>query len=562
MSDQQSATNQPEQTTPAPTSNREKVILALQAIGIGLLFALGIGLFKLTQHPQFQAFYLGLDQMRTPLAVLALTLLSLVGAAIWIRPRFQTVATVTAGLFVLFIALSWVVRIDSFYGGMVPRFAWRWSPTAEERFAQFQTEQATQQDDEPAMIDLTPTAADFPGFLGRAARDGVIDGVALETDWSAHAPRELWRHPVGLGWGGFSVAGQAAITQEQRGEEEAIVCYDLKTGREIWAYTSPVRFVDEHGDGPRANPTIVAGRVYCMGATGLLTCLNGADGTKIWDAQTLNDPQSQNLLWGMSGSPLVIDGKVIVTPGGAAGRSIVAYDAEDGTELFSGGDDPAGYASPVQVSMAGKNIYLSFNGAGLRGFDEAGKPLWLHPWLTQGESQRVNVAQPIVLNSFDGAAENAGHVVISSGYGMGAALLRVTHEGDQWSVEEVWRSRHLKSKMSNFVQRDGFLYGMDNGIMACVDAVTGKRKWKQGRYGHGQLLLVGDVLLVQAESGEVALVQASPEGHNELARLEALSDKTWNNATLAGNILLIRNDREAAAYELPLRQNQDLATTR
>lgn len=560
MSEQTTQGTTPPAETP-PTTTAAKIVLALQAVGIGVLIAIVVSLARLAQHPEFQAFYLGLDQMRTPLIAGGLALVVVIASLIWIRPKSRTVLTAAAVLFVMFLGLKSVLRIESFSGGMVPRFAWRWTPTAEEQFAEFQSQHAAEAAETAEVasgIDVVARANDYTTFLG-TARDGVINNIALETDWSAYPPRELWRHPVGLGWGGFSVSGDAAITQEQRGEEEAVVCYDLKTGREEWVSSNTQRFVDTHGDGPRANPTIVDGRVYTMGALGQLSCINGANGAAIWTQNALADPASQNILWGMSGSPLVVENRVIVTPGGGAGRAIVAYDAAQGDELFHGGDDPAGYASPALVQLAGQTQFLSFNGAGLRGFDEQGQPLWLHPWLTQGESQRVNVAQPIVVEGLGEDAANVGHVLVSSGYGTGAALLRITHENDQWQVTEVWRNRNLKSKMSNFVVHGGFVYGMDNGIMTCLDVRTGDRQWKKGRYGHGQILLVGDVLLVQSESGEVVLVEATPEEHHKLATLSALGDKTWNHPTLSGNILIVRNDREAAAFELPLRQANDVA---
>ncbi len=535
-----------------------KFVLAMQAIGIGLVIAAIVTVIRLIQHPQFRSVYLGLDQMRTPLVAIGVAVLALAGFVIWYRPNLRTLAVGAAVLLVVGLGARSLIRIDSYYGGMLPRFTWRWAPTAEEQFAAYLEEQPQASDASPTAIELQESKHDYATFLG-PNRDGILNAIDLETDWSAHPPRELWRHPVGLGWGGFAVVGQAAITQEQRGDEEAVVCYDLKTGRQLWTYSSPVRFEDEHGDGPRANPTVANGRVYTIGATGLLTCLDGSNGKMIWQQETLSDPKTQNILWGMSGSPLVIGDRVIVTPGGGAGRALVAYDADDGRELFSGGDDPSAYSSPAQVDLAGQKQFLSFNGAGLRGFDEQGQPLWLHAWLTQGESQRVNVAQPIVVQDFDPASHDAGYVLISSGYGMGAALLRISREDDTWRTEEVWRSKQLKAKMSNFVVHDGFVYGLDNGILTCLDARTGKRNWKRGRYGHGQLLLVGDVLLIQAESGEVVLAAANPESYQEWSRLAALQDKTWNNATLAGNILVVRNDREAAAFELPLRSESSLA---
>ncbi len=540
-----------------PTSGWAKFVMALQAIGVGILIAAVVTIFKLAQHPQFRV-YLGLDQMRTPLMVIGLILIAVVGFIVWYRPKLQSLIGAAAVMLVLFVGLKYLVRIDSYYGGMIPRFTWRWTPTAEERFAAYLTQQTPENVETPPEVSLQSGKHDFANFLG-ANRDGVIEDVQLDADWSARPPQELWRHPVGLGWGGFAVAGQAAITQEQRGPDEAVVCYDLKTGQELWVHTSAVRFHDEHGDGPRANPTVVDGRVYTMGATGLLTCLDGSTGKLIWQQQTIKDPETQNILWGMSGSPLVVEDLVVVTPGGGTDRALVAYQTADGREVFSGGDDPAAYSSPTRVQLAGQQQYLSFNGSGLRGFDAQGKPLWLHSWLTQGEKQRVNVAQPLAVTGLGPENDDVGYVLISSGYGMGAALLRISHDQETWQVAEVWKSRQLKSKMSNFVVRDGFIYGMDNGILTCLDLQSGKRKWKNGRYGHGQLLLVGDVLLIQAESGEVVLVNADPQSYQELARFTALTDKTWNNAALAGNILVVRNDREAAAFELPLRQESNLA---
>ena len=338
---------------PAPTTTGAKIVLALQAIGIGIAIAVVVCVARLAQHPEFQAFYLGLDQMRTPLIVLGLALLALIVGMIWYRPKFQTVLAASAAMFVLFLAAKSVIRIESFSGGMVPRFAWRWTPTAEEQFAEFQAQHsAAEAADVSPAIDVAARPTDYTTFLG-PARDGVIQDVALETDWSAHPPRELWRHPVGLGWGGFSVSGDAAITQEQRGEEEAVVCYDLKTGREVWVHSQPARFVDTHGDGPRANPTIVDGRVYTIGATGVVTCLNAVDGRLVWTQNALSDPAKQNILWGMSGSPLVIDDKVVVTPGGGEGRALVAYDTSDGRELFHDGDDSAGYTWPPRFRRRG-----------------------------------------------------------------------------------------------------------------------------------------------------------------------------------------------------------------
>jgi len=498
--------------------------------------------------------YTGLDALRWLFGGVLVGIVALGSWAYWVRPSRRTVVTLLATLLAVGIISGIAFRFEGTYGNLLPRVVWRWSPSADGQWAAYAAHRDGLPDTKPSKepaINLAPTEHDFPGFLG-PTRDGNITNVRLARDWDSHPPRELWRHPIGLGWGSFSVVGDFAFTQEQRGLIEAVVCYELRTGRERWSHGEAIRFSASHGDGPRATPTIVDGRVYVMGATGLLTCLDGATAKVIWEQQALADPVTQNLVWGMSGSPLVVDDAVIVTAGGSPGRSLVAYHREDGSFLWSGGDDMAAYASPLLVDLAGRPQILNFNGEGLRGHNAAdGAPLWLHPWITQG-SMRVNIAQPLVVTPFAQPAANEGFVLISSGYSVGVALVRITAIGSDWQIEEVWRNKEIESKLSNLVVHENYIYGLDNGVLACVDLRDGRRAWKRGRYGHGQLLLVDDLILLQAESGEIALVEATPDEHRELSRRPALSDKTWNQPTLAGNVLLVRNDREAVAFEIPL----------
>ncbi len=536
---------------PPPLSTRAKVVLLAKAGGLGLLLAVTITVVDTLRRMDLRPILLGLDGLRLPLAVAGLALLAGVLALCYFRPRLRTLALAITAVGMLSALLLYCFRIESFYGNLVPRFTWRWAPTAEEKFVAYLAEQSTRTDQvvPPLPMDVRFSGHDHPQLLG-PTRDGRIENVRLDARWDLHPPRPLWRHPVGLGWAGFAVVGDLAVTQEQRAERECVVGYDLHTGEQRWVHADPVRFRDEHGDGPRATPAIDQGHVYTLGATGLLNCLDAVTGELIWQQATLEDPDRDNLLWGMSGSPLLYQSWVIVSPGAGPGRSVMAFDRSSGRLAWSGGDDPAAYAAPTVLSTREGDQLLCFNGAGLRGFSFTGEPLWLAPWVTQGDRQRVNVAQPIALPA---PADAAADVLISSGYSMGAARIRVRCDQGQWSAEPLWHSRALKSKMSNFVVHDGYAYGMDNGVLTCIETQSGQRQWKRGRYGHGQLLLIHDVLLIHAESGDLVLVQADPSAYHELARMEALADKTWNHPALAGNILVIRNDREAAAYELPVR---------
>ncbi len=546
----------------SPVEKCSPWLLFAMPIGFGVALGIVISIVRGLQEVDTRSIYLGLDGMRMPIAVALFSLIFTLVAMLLLRPKLKTLVLMAIAFSLVGCTIFSFVRVESFYGNMLPRLAWRWTPTAEEQVNVFLTTASKSSADvQPITRLFEATNHDFPQFLGPQRNASVVN-VRLASDWITRPPKVLWRHPVGLGWSSFAVVGGAAITLEQRGASECSVCYNVRSGEEIWCHSEPLRFEDEHGDGPRSTPTIWGDRVLCMGATGLLTCLQLQTGELLWKQATLENPEEQNLLWGMSGSPLIYDQQVVVTPGAGSGASAKSFQLASGNEVWRSGDDPAGYASPIEVEMGGERQILSFNGAGLCSYAIDGTPLWLHPWLTQGESQRVNVAQPVVLpNPTVGSqrerANQPARVLISSGYDNGTAMLEVTRTGDDWKVREVWLSKHLKSKMSNFVVHEDYIYGLDNGILACIDLVDGQRTWKRGRYGHGQMLLVGDKLLIQAETGEIVLVAANPNAHMELAKFNALFSKTWNNLALAGNILVVRNDREAAAFELPVELSGD-----
>ncbi len=438
----------------------------------------------------------------------------------------------------LIIGLAQLLRFDGTADGSgTVKLAWKWAPKKDGNVTGFKTVAA-----KAASPQLTN---DFPGFLG-ADRRGILPNVAFDPNWSSRPPKEIWRQQVGLGWSAFAISGERAITQEQRGAAELVVCYDLTSGGVFWAHTNLVRFSEAlGGDGPRSTPTIADGRVYALGATGILDCLDLASGRLIWSRDTLQENQLPNLIWAKSCAPLLVDDLVIVSGGMTNGSSLLAYKRENGAPAWRAGQDKASYSSPTLATLAGKPQILSINAASVTGHDPAtGRILWDYTW---GTDKWPKCAQPLLLEG--------DRVFISAGYGLGCVMLQVKNiSDDKFSVSELWKNRSMKSQFSNIVVRDGFLYGLDDGILACVDLKTGERKWKDGRYGHGQVLLAGDVLLVQTEPGPVVLVEAKPSEFHEIARLDALRAKTWNVPAIAGDFLLVRNDQEAVCYQLPVAQ--------
>jgi outer membrane protein assembly factor BamB len=282
------------------------------------------------------------------------------------------------------------------------------------------------------------------------------------------------------------------------------------------------------------------GRVYALGAEGELRCLDAATGKVVWNKNILADNGASNLPWGMAASPLIIDDKLIVLPGGANGRSVVAYDRLSGNRIWSALDDKAAYAAPILAELAGRRQVLVMAAARAVGLaPEDGRLLWEYPWTTQ---HGINATEPVIV------APN--RVFLSSGYGQGAAVVELTPDGERFKAAAVWSNNRMKTKFNGPVLHEGHIYGLDEGILACIDAQTGDLKWKGGRYGYGQLLLASGRLIVLAEDGDLVLVRATPERHDELSRFHAINGKTWNYPAIADGVLLVRNETQMAAFRI------------
>src|SRR5262245_3475838 len=384
------------------------------------------------------------------------------------------------------------------------------------------------------------TAASWPGFRG-PERDGVIHGVKIDTDWAKSKPVELWRRPVGPGWSSFAVHGRLIYTQEQRGADEVVSCYDLNTGAPVWKHKDAVRFYESNaGAGPRATPIFSNGRVYTFGATGLLNAFDARSGSVVWSRNAASDTQTKIPDWGFASSPIVVGDKVIVATAG----TLAAYDSGAGNQRWQGSAGRGGYSSPQLATIGGVAQILLLNGEGAISVDPSdGKLLWKYEWNIDG------IVQPSVITGAD--------VLIGSGSGLAAVGLRrvaVVRGPGGWAVEVRWTSNGLKPYFNDFVVHKGHAFGFDGNMLACVDLKDGKRKWKGGRYGHGQIVLLPDqdLMLALSEEGELVLVGANPDQFTELSRFPAIEGKTWNHPALVGDLLLVRNGEQMAAFRLPL----------
>jgi outer membrane protein assembly factor BamB len=445
-------------------------------------------------------------------------------------------------------------KLERVNGELVPVFAYRFAAKNNESLPKRPASEAA--NEKTAAIDLsTTTDDDFPQFLGPRRSDS-IERPQLSRNWAEHPPELVWRHEIGAGWSAFSVVNGHAVTMEQRGDEEMVTCYNVLSGNLEWSYSHHARFNKfEAGVGPRSTPSIDQGRVFALGALGHLVCLDGSNGHLVWEKDLLaeagvtRDDEAAAIPWGRSNSPLVLGKCVIVPLGGKKDGNLVtlvAYDTCDGRVVWQGGNRQLSYSSPSVATLAGKEQILSVNEDTISGHDlETGKPLWEQPFKAHTNTDpNVSQAVPIAPD----------RVFVSKGYGGGSMVFQlVPGANGEFTTKQVWKNtRAMKTKFTNVAVRDHYAYGLSDGILECVDLADGKSQWKDGRYEHGQILLVNDAILVLTEKGEVVLVEADPAKPNHvLGRFQAIEGLTWNNFALAGPYLLVRNAEEAACYKLP-----------
>jgi outer membrane protein assembly factor BamB len=509
-------------------------------------FALVVGTGAVVGPLCDKSIWFALPTVGLPLALTAWTLWMLLVRATGFRWNWLGLLAV--------VVLTWgyfpLVRMDGVNADLQADMRWRWSPSAEDLFLAERAARASERapDSQPApagesLPTLTP--GDWTGFRG-PDRDGVIRGVTTATDWNTAPPRPVWRQRVGPAWSSVIVVGDRLFTQEQRGEREAVVCYQASTGQELWAHEDPARFWEAvSGAGPRATPSFADGRVYTLGAKGLLNCLDAVTGRRHWSRDVTADSGAKVPMWGFAGSPLVVGGLVIVFAGGEGDKNLLAYHTGSGELAWTAPAGQDSYSSPQPATVGGKRQCLFLSDTGLTAVDPAsGAVLWKHGLAMPGAPRAV---QPHVIGETQ--------LVVGTLAGPGVARIDVTPDGNGWKTTDLWATTKMKPEFPDFVVHEGHVYGFDAGTFCCLDAATGDRCWREGRYGRGQVMLLADqaLLLVLSESGEAVLLAANPRRNEELGRFRALDGKTWNHPVIAHGRLYVRNAEEMACYEVGAR---------
>jgi outer membrane protein assembly factor BamB len=390
-------------------------------------------------------------------------------------------------------------------------------------------------------------SGDWPQFLG-PSRTGISPATGLLDHWPESSPKEVWRAKGGVGMSGLAVTGGRAVTLIQKDGQQWLACYDAKTGQEQWQTPLAPEYKNPQGDGPRATPTIVGDRVLAFTGQGILVATNLSDGKIAWSHNVVTDLKGKVADYGMASSPLVVGDLVIVTAG-APQACVAAYRITSGEKAWAAGNDATGYSSPALLNVAGKPQVVVFTGSSALGLvPETGKILWRYPYETDYD---CNIAMPVAVD---------GHVLISSGENHGSVLLKLLPQGDEFTVEEIWKSNGpgsvLRSEWQTPILLDGHLYGLDNvgsagpvTHLTCIKASTGERVWQQPRFGKSNLIAADGKLLFSTMAGEIVMVRATPGGFQELGRKQVLG-ATRQAPALAGGLLYVRDDKEIVCLDV------------
>ena len=382
-------------------------------------------------------------------------------------------------------------------------------------------------------------------------RAGVISMPGLLREWPEGGPARLWSRAGGEGYSSFSVADGKAFTMVGRPDNaEAVVCLDLADGETVWEQSFDTDKAFDYG-GPRSTPTLVGGRVYAVTSGGVLACLNQSDGKPLWRTDMRTAVGAAPPRWGFAFSPLLVGKYVYATPGGTGGRCLAAFDRDSGRLAWATQDDPAGYSSPVAATLGGVEQIVYFTGRRLLGVrPESGELLWQFVWDTKFE---VNAATPLVIHAKAGKRE-VDYVFISSGYGKGCALVKVSASGGKFSAKAVYESNELCCHFASPVRYKDHLYALDETRdLTCLDLRTGEVAWRFAKeegeapalrnrgYKKGSIVRVDDVLLVLGEDGKLALVAADPSAYRELAACRPFRDRCWTTPVVAEGKFLLRD---------------------
>lgn len=420
-----------------------------------------------------------------------------------------------------------------------------------------------------------PPPIESPRSAGPAwphRRGPTYDAISSETDladsWPDPGPPLLWTQPCGRGYSGIIVVGNRLFTQTQSLTSQDVECRDAHSGKLIWRrrYGWPYEPAGMY-PGPRSTPTWHVGRVYFAGPDGQIGCLNAMDGKWLWQVNVNAKFDGRGTGFGYAGSPLVEDDKVIL-PVGGEGASVVALDAEDGSTVWSSGDEPASYCSALPFNFQGRRCVVAFLQNALALFDlETGEQVGLHPY-SSGYDEHA--AAPLY---------DEPYLMAASPFRAGAVCYRLETLNSTTDVEgpapidlvPVWTNRRFSNDTASSVLVEGHVYGFDlreaqakaqrpsRGTYKCLDFSTGEVQWETDQVGHATVAAADGKLFLFSDSGELILARANPERFEGLGRTQVFQGEIcWTAPALQNGRLYLRSPTQMACVYVG--QPEDLST--
>ena len=383
--------------------------------------------------------------------------------------------------------------------------------------------------------------AEWPQWQG-PTRDNISQETGWLKNWPEGGPDIVWRIPIGEGYSGISIVDGRIYTMHSEGEDEFAVCLDASDGAEIWRSRTDDNYQSGEGSGPRSTPAVDGEAVYVLSAKGKLYCLDASNGEKVWGHDFVTEFESGMPGFGFSTSPIIEGDSLLIEAGGKNGKSIVAFDKGTGAILWTSHTDGAGYSSPIVIDSNGVRQAIFLTGKSLVSVSPAdGTIYWKHvPWPTGND---INAAVPILLPG--------DRIFVSAAYDKGSVLLQMKSDGDEMSVEEVWRSHDvMENWMSSSVLLGEYLYGFDEAILKCIEASTGEQKWAHRGFDRGTLLLADGHLIILGEGGNLGIAEASPSEYKGIAETQLLEGRCFTPPTFVGGKLYLRNQKELVCVDL------------
>jgi len=369
-----------------------------------------------------------------------------------------------------------------------------------------------------ALMSMTSFAADWPNWRGPN-----LDGISTEKAWdplAVNGAAPIWKAEVGVGFSTMVVADGKVLTMGNIEKKTDVVwCFDAKTGKLLWKKEYPEPLSDNlYEGGPNATPTIADGRVYTLSKSGKVFCLNLQDGSVIWNRELgIKVPE-----WGFAGSPYILGDWLILN----VSESGATLNKNTGRTVWQGEDKPAGYATPVKMDLNGTTQLVVFGAEQVQGVNsKTGAVTWSYPWKT---NYGINASDPIV---------NGSEIFLTSGYNFGCGLFKL----EAGQLVKVWQNKNMRSQLSGPVVINGFIYGIDDAQLVCLDWKTGVKKWAEPAVAKGTLMAADGKLIVLSEKGKLMVAAASPEKFAPIASAQILDGRCWTMPTLANGKIYARN---------------------